>query len=48
MLNPVLDRISNIKTGFWLKIPIELQRLIHEINDFNVIDVIQIHNTDIY
>nr|DAF17655.1 MAG TPA: hypothetical protein [Caudoviricetes sp.] len=41
-MNPVRIGIPYINTGFWLKIMLEIQILIHEINDFNVIDVI--HN----
>ena len=35
-------RIPNINTGFWLKILLANQRIIHEISNSNVIDVI--HN----
>nr|DAO41873.1 MAG TPA: hypothetical protein [Caudoviricetes sp.] len=39
-MNPVPAKIPNINTGFWLKILIDLQRVIHEIANSKLIDVI--------
>nr|DAF17562.1 MAG TPA: hypothetical protein [Caudoviricetes sp.] len=44
-MNLVGNRIPNIKTGFWRKIVLENQKVIREIYDFNVIDVIQYQHT---
>nr|DAT04558.1 MAG TPA: hypothetical protein [Bacteriophage sp.]DAT11874.1 MAG TPA: hypothetical protein [Herelleviridae sp.] len=43
---PVLARISNINTGFWLKILLEIQGIINEIANSKLIDVI-IYQTQI-
>nr|DAK28382.1 MAG TPA: hypothetical protein [Bacteriophage sp.] len=46
-MNLVGDRIPYIKTGFWLKIMLEIQILSHEIANSKLIDVI-IYQTRIY